>query len=138
MKTPWSEEALQEVLINDYGLQGKLTRLGGDVDYNYRVEDQEGNTFILKLSADKKSNDYIQFQHCLLKHLAQAEDILSPEIILTNTGSEYITKPLGGQERIIRVLSWMYGKYWADIIYKKKSNLILWVYGKHHPCASIF
>ncbi|NNF33077.1 MAG: aminotransferase class III-fold pyridoxal phosphate-dependent enzyme [Saprospiraceae bacterium] len=122
MKTPWSEEALQEVLKNDYNLQGKLTRLGGDVDYNYRIDDQTGNTYILKVSADKKSNDYIKFQHSLLNHLALYEDIRSPEIKLTTSGSDYITKSLGGKPRIIRVLSWMYGNYWAQISIKKKSH----------------
>lgn len=122
MKTPWSEAALQEILIKDYNIQGSLKRLGGDVDYNFRVDDHKGRTFILKVSADSNAQDYIQFQHDLLNHLAQADDIQSPEVILTRAGSDYIVKSLGGQKRIIRILTWMYGSYWSDLRYKKKTH----------------
>jgi len=54
-------------LYSTYGIQGKATRLAGEVDSNYKIEGENGIKYLLKIHQSDISEDWIDFQESLLQ-----------------------------------------------------------------------
>ncbi len=100
-----------------YGLEGTVNPLPGEIDLNYRLTTPEGASYVLKIAHTGESAAHLVFQHDLIAHLAKAGTGLQvPEVVPTVHGNSFteITTP-GGDDRFLRLLTWIEGRCLADI-----------------------
>lgn len=107
----------EEILFDLYGINGKASKLPGEIDFNFKINVENQDGYILKISRPDEDYEYLEFQQALLKH-AKKEDvgIIVPEIIEDKKGrgiSEFEDKQ--GQLRKVRLLSWIPGRIWSRV-----------------------
>ncbi len=97
-------------------MQGKITELPGELDFNFRVNNESG-TYILKVSRPDIKKDFIDYQYKILKHINKSSTgLLAPQIIKNSDGS-CISRWMdnSGQTRWVRLYTWIDGKMWSSI-----------------------
>ena len=105
------------MLSKDYKLNGELTPLEGEIDNNYKFETTQGDTFILKIYARERQQQFLDFQKKILLHLkAKGKSLLVPDIIKTASGhsSASFTDDTG-YKRNVMLLSWIPGRVWNQV-----------------------
>ncbi|MET0451392.1 MAG: aminotransferase class III-fold pyridoxal phosphate-dependent enzyme [Mycobacterium sp.] len=88
-----------------------LEPLGGEIDQNFRVGDEEGRTFFARVTqADTASAD-VAWQNALLGHLAlTVPDLSVPRVIHTEAGEQQVGLQYEGVPFIVRVMTWLPGQ----------------------------
>ncbi len=105
-----------ELLYTLYGIEGNLSELPGDVDFNFRVRVNHGNGYILKISRPNQDQDYLHFQQAILLHLEGYPEITAPQTIKSNDGATTSEcKDQNGRLRNIRLLTWILGRLWSSV-----------------------
>ena len=56
-------------LAQHFSLQGTLSPLAGELDLNYKLDTNQGGSFILKISRDPETIATIPFQEALVLYL---------------------------------------------------------------------
>lgn len=109
-----SEKEANKILKENYGIVGRLTRLPGEVDTNFKVS-TDSEKFILKISRTDFDSDYIDFQQSILGFTGDRL-VESPQIIRTLAGDSSVVVSIGnGNSHIVRLLSWIDGRLWSEI-----------------------
>ena len=100
-----------------YGITGELSKLPGEVDLNFKVQSSNHQTYIFKVSEPGGDEESIGFQTAMLNHLNDSALPMNlPRIIATHQGEPYVRMEVEGQApRILRMLSWVPGRLWADV-----------------------
>ncbi|MDA3904846.1 MAG: aminotransferase class III-fold pyridoxal phosphate-dependent enzyme [Bacteroidales bacterium] len=112
-----------EIAQSLYGLNGKITPLPGELDFNFKIT-CEKESFILKVSRPNVSLDSIDFQLQLLKHTANKKKIISPKILSDVNGKDISTITDNfGNLRFVRLLAWIDGRVWSSVN-PQKENLL--------------
>ena len=106
LATAWLEEL--------YGIKGLLKPLPGYVDFNFKVDEQEGASYILKISRPDPDLTELAFQQALIEHLSAANELLTPKIIPSRDGQSQVFIEHNGK-RSVRLLSWVEGRLWSDV-----------------------
>jgi hydroxylysine kinase len=109
---PDIEEAVAEVVWQEFGLRGAIGRLAGEVDETFRIDTAGGVPFLVKLAQVGEAEEAVSFQAGLLRHLeVTAPGLPVPRLRPTANGAHYLMRqdgPLAG--RMIRVLSFLTGE----------------------------
>lgn len=110
------EEA--EKIVHEYfNIEGSAFPLPGEIDFNFRIKVTNGHGFILKVSRVDEDVQYLEFQQELLQYVAgRQKGMVSPLVIKDvngNTITEY--KDSLGNQRKIRLLSWIPGRLWSGV-----------------------
>ncbi len=110
-----SESEAQKVAVELFDVQGAITPLPGESDFNFRIK-TESVSYLLKISRPDEDPSFIDFQYELLNHLTQYDSIESPKLYPNKEG-EFISKTLDskGVKRIVRLLSWVNGRLWSSV-----------------------
>jgi len=112
-----SENQAEHILLSLYDLTGTASALPGYEDFNFRVNVNNGNVFILKISRPNEDEDNLNFQQELLQYIASnGKDIIAPKVkknINGNSISE-ITDEFGKQRKV-RLLTWISGRVWSSV-----------------------
>ena len=120
-----------ETIIKErFQINGKAKRLPGEIDFNFKIDDQNGKSFILKVSRPEENIDYLNFQQQLLEHLAHAKkSLIAPKVIkdIEGEGISEITDH-HGNKRKVRLLTWISGRVWSSV--NPKSNELLYSLGE--------
>ena len=106
----------KEILSSLYDIHGSLSKLPGDVDFNFRVKVDDGDGYILKVSRPDQDEEYLNFQQAILLHLESHPEITAPQTIKSKSGkitSEYIDPK--GNIRMVRLLTWIPGRLWSSV-----------------------
>lgn len=106
----------QGILLSLYGIEGSISELPGDVDFNFRVKVDDGDGYILKVSRPDQDEDYLDFQQAILLHLESHAHITAPKTIRNKDGAittEYRDRK--GNGRKVRLLSWIPGRLWSSV-----------------------
>ena len=91
-----------------YSFTGKLKPLMGEEDYNYFLQTDMGDKYLVKISRPGSSLAFINFQNQLIVHLAKSDFFLKlPEIVVSKNGSKAIDL---GEGSFIRVQHWVPGR----------------------------
>ena len=100
-----------------YGITGEASQLPGEVDLNFKVRSSPNECYIFKVSEPGANEELIGFQTAMLNHLNQSPfEIQLPAIVPTLEGDPYILFEREGEDpRILRMLSWVPGRLWADV-----------------------
>ena len=111
-----SIKEIKKILKHNYNIIGSINRLDGEIDYNFRVESLDKKEYLLKISRSNFNLDYIDYQIKLLDHLKKDFSINIPLNIQTIKGENFcIEKDSQGDDRCIRLLSWINGRLWSSV-----------------------
>ncbi|WP_459211484.1 aminotransferase class III-fold pyridoxal phosphate-dependent enzyme [Aquimarina rhabdastrellae] len=107
----------EEIVLNNFAIQGTAKALPGEVDFNFRIKAISGEEYVLKISRPDEDIAYLDFQQQLLEYVAVKQpELVAPKVIKDrqgNTISEIIDTY--GQERKVRLLSWISGRVWSSV-----------------------
>lgn len=111
-----SEAQAKTIAKEMYGLEGKISSLAGELDFNFKIKTKK-ESFILKISRPNVQLDYINFQHEILAHVQNADkNICSPKTLPDIKGNP-INKHIdaSGNVRYVRLLTWVDGRLWSSV-----------------------
>ncbi len=110
-----SRKEASDILDKLYGIQGEISELPGDIDFNFRVKTNQG-VFILKVSRPTQDVEELEFQGALLEHLESFQEIVAPKMIRSKrdvTLEDYLDS--SGNTRKVRLLTWIKGRLWSTV-----------------------
>ena len=112
-----SLSSIKKIVKDLYSIEGTLTVLPGEIDFNYKLETNEGLSFVLKIAPSNCNIEYLEFQQNILQYLDQQSTQKElPKIFLNNEGKEIsFFKDKNGDLRAVRLLSWVYGRVWSAV-----------------------
>jgi Ser/Thr protein kinase RdoA (MazF antagonist) len=88
-----------------------LTRLTGERDENFRLADEAGAEYVLKIANPAENPAETDFQTAALLHLEQADPALPcPRVVRERHGGAYLRFSDAGVERTARMLTYLPGK----------------------------
>lgn len=119
-----TENKLLNSLKLNYDLEGTLSKLDGEVDFNYKFTTFNNKNYLLKISRIKYDIEYINFQYLILNHIKQKGLIKTSEVVKNRKNELYTEiKDEKGNVRILRLLSWIEGDLWSN--YQPHKNNLL-------------
>lgn len=91
--------------------------LPGEKDLNYHLTTTEGQQYVLKIAAADEKIENLVFQNALMAHLrTRLPDLEFPRVIPSVSGEDIATDSVPGEkERLVRLLTWVQGRCWADV-----------------------
>lgn len=129
MKTNYSDikitvEQAIEIGWDLYRIKGKTTALPGELDFNFKIEDERG-TFLLKISRPDVNEEYIDFQHEMLRHIEKSKFTINAPRVFPDQDGKFISHITDktGVKRIVRLLSWIEGRLWSSVNPQKEELL---------------
>ncbi|AUC86289.1 peptidase M23 [Polaribacter sp. ALD11] len=107
----------EEIIFSLYNLKGKASKLPGEIDFNFRIKVENSEGFILKISRPNEDIDYLDFQQKLLQYIdSNNEHLIAPKVIKDRDGASISTiKDAFGNERKVRLLTWISGRVWSSV-----------------------
>ena len=113
----WRSERrqLQDLLKQQFGLQGSWKSLPGELDANYRLEDPSRGTYLVKVAHPDSELAHVELQIAVLDHLASYElRVAVPQALRGGSGGAHV--PLETQEgpRALWVSTWLPGVVLAE------------------------
>lgn len=111
-----STQEAAEILFSLFGIQGNISELPGDVDFNFRVKVEGEDGYILKISRPDQDVDYLDFQQAILQHLEAYPNIIAPKTIKSHQShsmAEYTDAH--NNVRKVRLLTWIPGRLWSSV-----------------------
>jgi 4-aminobutyrate aminotransferase-like enzyme/Ser/Thr protein kinase RdoA (MazF antagonist) len=112
----FSENRAIELVKNYYGKNVKAKSLSGEYDFNFLLEDEKQQKFILKIANDQHSYDFYDAQAKMVAHLSSSE--------ISDKFSRYIPSVDGkaitilqeaGRPYYMRLLSYLEGEFWMNL-----------------------
>ena len=107
-----------ELILNKlFRIQGKIKRLPGEVDFNFKIETKSGLKYILKISRLEEDLKYLDFQQKLLQHISNNDsEITVPKVVcdLEGNAMSFYTDT-SGNKRAVRLLTWISGRIWTTV-----------------------
>ena len=113
----FTSDQISDLAQEHYQLKVTVKPLPGEIDLNFQVKTDDGQTFTLKIANPKELPQNLDFQNALIQHLAAAGlDLEVPRVVPAQTGAlvTSITAPDGSQ-RFMRLLTWIEGRCIADV-----------------------
>ncbi|WP_291868993.1 aminotransferase class III-fold pyridoxal phosphate-dependent enzyme [Maribacter sp.] len=112
-----SNKQAEDILFKLFNIKGNVTELPGEVDFNFRIKTDNSEGYILKISRPNENENYLDFQQKLLQFVeVNGHNIIAPKVITDSKGNS-ITKITDdfGNERNVRLLSWVSGRVWSSV-----------------------
>ncbi|CDZ29891.1 aminotransferase class III-fold pyridoxal phosphate-dependent enzyme [Neorhizobium galegae] len=102
-------EAIEDVLRDHYGLSGQVFPIEGRQN-PYFLIDNGHMRYLLKVAPAEGPFEEIEAEHALMRHILRSPDgPRVPEPVVTKDGSDTLVLPLGGEDRRIRLLTFLDG-----------------------------
>lgn len=100
-----------DLLVREYGLQGKLLPLVSERDQNFRLDAPDGRQFVVKIASSAEPAQITDFQIQALLHL-EASDcrVAVPRIVRTRTGEVSSKIMTASTCNVLRVVSYVPGR----------------------------
>ena len=141
-----SKEIAKKILRNNFGIEGELVELVGEIDANFAVTIGEIKTYVLKISQACFS-DSIKFQTEIIKNLSQKEIELPLPKPVTDLNGDFLTEYIEEDNKYIaRLLTWIPGRLMAQVnpilpellvdLGKKAGKITLELQNFRHPFDS--
>ncbi len=110
-------ELAQKILLDHFDLQGELSPLPGEIDFNFLVTIKGRPTYILKISRTDQDGSGIDFQVKILTYLADRDPAFSAPKIIPDKKGQPCCRILGaeGEKRMVRLLTWIPGRLWSSV-----------------------
>ncbi|WP_283134375.1 aminotransferase class III-fold pyridoxal phosphate-dependent enzyme [Rhizohabitans arisaemae] len=99
-----------------YGLRGRLDRLPGETDLNFRLRTADGERYVFKLHAPDTDPVELEFQDAVLLHLAERDNPPpAPRVVRARDGRSAVRTVWADGVRTARMLTWVSGHPWAEV-----------------------
>ena len=123
---PLNPEFAEEIAQQLYGLRAIAKPLPGELDDNFKLEDSDGNHFILKIAHPDADVKYLAFQNDLLLHLEGKSLLIQVQGVVPTLEGVFIgsVNDPDGRQRLVRMLTWVSGSLWADVKYRSGELLV--------------
>ncbi len=112
-----SVQQAEKIVAELFNITGKASKLPGEIDFNFKIENKNGDCYILKISRPDENFNYLDLQQKLLDFLEKSRsEILAPRAIKDKNNSlisEFIDNH--GEKRKVRLLSWINGRIWVKV-----------------------
>lgn len=109
-------EDARQVALEFYGIEGNLTRLEGELDFNFKITTANKEKYILKISRPNPDVNQLHFQQELLKYVADNKEVAAPRLVLNVDGDGIsVLSDEQGQLRMARLLTWTEGRLWSSV-----------------------
>lgn len=98
-----------------YGIEGEVRRLPGEKDANFAVATQSGARYLLKLHQPGTPHQDLDLENEAMRHLS-ASPVAShvPAPLPALDGSFVADTSTAGEDRLVRLLTWLPGRPYAD------------------------
>lgn len=108
---------IQELACLHFGISAEAAQLPGEIDLNFRLTEASGRRFTLKIANPQESRAHLEMQHAAMAHLAAQDLGLQIPVPVPGPNGQTITiiRDPKGQERMLRVLSWIPGRPFAQV-----------------------
>ncbi len=113
----FSETTIRNFLKSNYAIEGQISNLPGELDFNYFVKKHEGNSFILKIANVNEQRSNLELQNAVINYLStQSLGLQVSRVVKSVTGNEIIEiSDEGSQPRMVRLLTWVEGRVFASV-----------------------
>ncbi|MFH4966916.1 aminotransferase class III-fold pyridoxal phosphate-dependent enzyme [Gaetbulibacter sp. M240] len=113
----FTQEEVKNLLFKFYNIQATLSPLVSYQDINFKVSTEDGELYVLKIGGTTESQTTLEYQNAVLQHLeGQQKDFKIPECILNTEGKALsVFKDDAGNDRYMRLLSWVPGRMWHSM-----------------------
>ena len=93
-----------------YGLEAEAHALPGEYDANFRLATGDGDGFVLKVMHPEREPGIVELQCAALQHLAErAPQLALPRVRPTTNGDDLATAEVGGDRRLVWMLTFVPG-----------------------------
>jgi 4-aminobutyrate aminotransferase-like enzyme/Ser/Thr protein kinase RdoA (MazF antagonist) len=112
----FNEEEARRIALELYGLQVEAYALPGERDCNFRLKNEAGREFLLKIAPIMEERAAIDLQNKALKHMVIRDpSLLLPRVSITNSREAIATiTGAGGKKHFVRLLTFIPGKVLAE------------------------
>ncbi len=112
-----TEQEAERIALERYGINGKAQFLPGEIDINYKIHDDERGTFVLKISRPSESENYLDYQQQILKHMEGSGVALEHPRAIPDLEGRLVSLVADGfgRERHVRLLSWIPGRLYSRV-----------------------
>jgi len=112
----FSEQQVQQLVKQYYGMEPAIKPLTGEYDFNYLLKDTDDRKYILKIANDEHRYDFFDAQVKIVNHLSTTD--VSAEFskyIKTIDGNELTILVQNGKMYYMRLLSFLEGEFWINL-----------------------
>jgi len=140
-------EIALRILKQEFGIEGELSPLPGELDANYKVTASNGS-YLLKLSKPNADVQVMNFECQMSAFLRSKKTLADTPVFLPNRQGHLLTtyQPGSGDEFVYaRLLTWMEGRLWSGVpeynvsllqsLGRIAGNLMHSLQDFHHPAA---
>ena len=115
-KSKISIKEAAKILKSIYNIDGEISMLNGEIDFNFKVLTNNSKKYLLKISRSSFEQEYINYQILLLEHLNKNSKIEIPKIVFsTENKKSSIIQDSYGNNRSVRLMSWIDGRLWSTV-----------------------
>lgn len=105
-----SEAQVHEALRQHYAISGKLERLGGERDLNFRVILADGSSRLFKLSHPLENPDVVDFHNQAMRQIERHDPALPVQRVYPSLSGGFVESvEIEGQRMLVRLLSFVDG-----------------------------
>lgn len=110
---PFAVQTVARFANEYFGLDTiQVTALPGEIDYNYRIQDNSGKNYLLKITRDNFVLEDLLFQNAMLQHIKKKElPVKTPALIENRKGDQMSFVGSDANTRhAMRLFEWLPGK----------------------------
>ncbi len=113
---PITESEAAEIARRLFGIEAAAHALAGEYDDNFRLREGDGGEFVLKIMHSYRERSFVEMQCAVLQHLVTtAGELPLPRVVPSLRGESCVqTKVNDGSQRIVWLLTYLYGKTLAE------------------------
>ncbi len=107
-------EEANTILLQCYGMQGKLSEMPGEIDFNFCVK-TDGTTYMLKVSRPDADLDELDFSEKILNYVGLHHSGLTPKFYVSKDNLPTTWQDTKGRIRYVRMLHWIDGRLYSSV-----------------------
>ena len=114
----FSPDSIGKLVEELYGLKGSVSRLKGERDLNFRVENGEGISYIFKIAHRDDSRELLEAQQRVMEFLAAADHPISCPRPVKSLSGETILNIINrkdGQYYFVRLFTFLKGRFYSSL-----------------------
>jgi len=111
-----SIEEAEDISQRLYNICGEISELPGELDFNFKIKNGDEN-FLLKITRPNVDEASVEFQVNLLTHIYKQDKTTQFPRPIKDKNGKAVTgyTDRNGQNRWVRLLSWVEGRLWSNV-----------------------
>jgi 4-aminobutyrate aminotransferase-like enzyme/Ser/Thr protein kinase RdoA (MazF antagonist) len=113
----FSTQQAKEIAAKLYGLSACARELPSERDQNFYLEDESGQSFVLKIASTADSKEILDLQNKAMQHIAARDpSLLCPQVCPSKSGEEIVPVAVPGEAtHLVRLLTYLPGRFFAEV-----------------------